>query len=168
MKKTTQRIVEAFPVLKNILNNNDLCPSENELIKRLNDIEKTFLELACFFEEPNKNSFDLSSLYNYLDNDWLEFALELITIYFREDTYLIQNPSYSLIKDGSEYVSLSQFAKELNSKGLNYNRQKLNLYYSRGKIPQPDLIIGGTKYWNKKTVQDYYEQEKRKMFNKDN
>ena len=55
---------------------------------------------------------------------------------------------------------MSQFADYLSSKGLRYDRQKLNLYFERGKVPQPDLVIGGVKYWSGKTVQKYGEQEK--------
>ena len=49
-------------------------------------MEHIFLKLALFFEYPEEVHFDLSSLYKNLDNDWLEWALELITRFFQEDT----------------------------------------------------------------------------------
>ncbi|USK34474.1 hypothetical protein LIT25_03640 [Bacillus sp. F19] len=41
--------------------------------------------------------------------------------------------------------------------------QKLHLYYDRGKVPQPDLIVGGIKYWSKATAQAYCEKEKNRL-----
>ncbi|MEK5066843.1 hypothetical protein [Cytobacillus sp. FSL R5-0596] len=158
MKKATQRIIEKFPNLKEKLNNDENLFLSEE-VQELDETQITFLKLACFFEAPDKRSFDLGYLYRSLDNDWLEFALELITEYFRDDTYLIQKPSYSLIKEGSDFYSMAQFADELNKRGLRYDRQKLNLYFQRGKVPQPDLVIGGVKYWSEKTVQLYGDQE---------
>jgi hypothetical protein len=162
MKKTTGRIVESFPDLKDKLNAYENILLIEEAMKGLDDIRATFLKLAWFFENPEHENFNIGYLYRYLDNDWLEFALELITEYFREDTYLIQKPSYSLIKDGSDYLSLSQFADYLSEQGLRYDRQKLNLYYDRGKVPEPDLVIGGIKYWSIKTVQSFGEFERKR------
>ncbi|CAG9622786.1 hypothetical protein BACCIP111883_03577 [Sutcliffiella rhizosphaerae] len=127
---------------------------DEESLNQLDEVQATFQRLACFFEAPGKESFDIASLYHHLDNDWLELALELITEYFREDTYLIKKSSYSLVKDGSDYYSLSQFADYLSKQGLRYDRQKLNLYYDRGKVQVPDLIIGGKKYWSLNTFEN--------------
>jgi protein involved in sex pheromone biosynthesis len=160
MKKATRKIVEKFPLLEERLNDyENLFLSEQSLMK-LDEVQATFLKLAWFFEAPDKEGFDLGHLYKRLDNDWLEFALELITDYFREDTYLIKHPSYCLVKNGSEYLSLSQFADYLSKEGLNYGRQKLNLYYDRGKVPNPDLFVGGVKYWSVSTVENFCEKEK--------
>lgn len=164
MKKATEQIIKTFPALEEKINAD--CEKNilsDESFKKMDEIQKTFFQLACFFEYPNKINFDLGCLYKHLDNDWLEFALELITAYFRDDTYLIQKPSYSLIKDGSDFLSLAQFADELNKRGLRYDRQKLNLYFNRGKVPQPDLVVGGVKYWSKKTVHLYGEQEEERL-----
>jgi hypothetical protein len=106
-------------------------------------------------------------LYQHLDGDWLEFALELITRYFREETYLIQKPSYSLIKDGSDFLNLTEFARYLTDQGVPYDRQKLNLYYERGKVPKADLLLGsGKKYWHLSTVQAFCKKEKQRVSNK--
>ena len=160
MKKTTRRIIDEFPKLGGKLQAYENTLSKEEALKGLTEVQATFLKLMWFFEDPEKESFDIGLLYRHLDNDWLEFALALIAEYFREDTYLIQKPSYCLIKDGSDFFSMSQFADYLSSQGLRYDRQKLNLYFERGKVPQPDLVVGGIKYWSGKTVQKYVEQEK--------
>jgi hypothetical protein len=162
MKKTTKEVIEKFPMLKDKLNDyQNLFLTENSM-KGLDEVESTFLRLAWFFEEPESESFDLRMLHQNLDNDWLEFALELVTRYFREDTFLIQKPSYTLIKedDGSNFFSLSQFADYLKREGLRYDRQKLNVYYKRGKVPEPDVVIGGVRYWSKSSVVLYGEKEK--------
>ncbi len=164
MKNTTQRIVEKFPNLKEKLldiNGSGLVVADD--IQSLDSVECTFLKLALFFENPKNAHFDLASLYKHLDNDWLEWALELITHFFQEDTFLIQHPSFTMIKDGSDYLNLTQFAQFLTDQGLRYDRQKVNLYYERGKIPQPDLLIGGTKYWSRATASRYMEQEKKRL-----
>lgn len=162
MKKATLRIVNVFPQFNCILEDQSNPSLIEESLSKLNDIEGTFLQLALFFENPNTQDFSLSALYHNLDDDWLELALELITDYFQKDTYLIKKPSYSLIKDGSDYLSLSQFADFLSEEGLRYDRQKLNLYYERGKVPKPDLVIGGVKYWSTHTAKLYGEKEKKR------
>lgn len=163
MKRTTLRIVEKFPHLEKIiaLNENELL--DQELFQSISKVDQTFLRLAYFFENPEKENFNVTLLYKGLDNDWLEWALELIALYFKEDTYLIQNPSISIIREGSEYYNQSHFAEYLNTCGLNYTRQKVKNYYSRGKIPKADLVIDGTTYWTQSTVEKYGEQEKKRL-----
>lgn len=161
MKKSTKRIIEIFPnfdskmkAYKNIL-------LVEEAMKGLNQVEATFLKLAWFFEEPEHENFNIGLLYQHLDDDWLEFALELVTQFFREDTYLIEQPTISLIRKGkSEYFNQKHFADFLSESGLNYDKRKLNVYYSRGKLPKPDVELAGTPYWSKSTVEDFCEQEK--------
>ncbi|MGM0867468.1 MAG: hypothetical protein ACQEWF_22665 [Bacillota bacterium] len=160
MKRTTRRVVKTFPKFEDQLKAYESDVLADDALEGLDDVQATFLQLAWFFEDPEHEHFDLSLLYRHLDNDWLEFALELVTEYFREDTYLIQNPSYSLIKEGSDFLSMSQFAHYLREQGLRYDRHKLHLYYGRGKVPQADLVVGGIRYWSKKTVERFGEQEK--------
>lgn len=163
MKKTTRRIIEKFPMLENKLEVHldiELAP---DALPSLETIEQIFLKLAYFFESPNDEGFDLRMLYKHLDDDWLEWALELITLYFREDTHLIKKPSFSIIKENdANYLNQSQFADYLTEQGLKYDRAKVKNYYDRGIIPDADVIISNTKYWSKETVQAYCEKEKRK------
>ncbi|MDR7074166.1 hypothetical protein [Fictibacillus barbaricus] len=155
MKHTSKKILEVFPDIEECL----LGKVKGN--KEVNPVKRTFLQLGTFFENPKQEHFDLAHLYPYLDDDWLELALELITLYFWEETYLIQKPSYSLIKDGSEYLNQTEFARYLTDQGVPYDRQKLNLYYERGKVPEANLLLGsGKKYWHLSSVQAFYEQEK--------
>lgn len=163
MKNATRRILETFPAFKDEVHAYENRQLVEEALKGLDDVQTTFLQLVWFFEDPENETFDMGLLYRYLENDWLEFALELIMEYFRKDTYLIQKPTYSLIREGEDYKSMSQFADYLSEQGLRYDRQKLNLYFERGKVPQPDLVIGGFKYWSGETVRSYAEQEKNRV-----
>ena len=80
-------------------------------------------------------------------------ALELITLYFREDTYLIKKPSFSIVKDNdSNHLNQSQFAEFLTGNGLKYDRAKVKNYYDREIIPTADVIVSGTKYWMRSTA----------------
>lgn len=158
MKKTTSRIIEAFPVLEDKILTNE---HSKELTDLLNPIEQTFLKLGWFFENPVEFNFNLSTLYKDLENEWLDWALELITQFFREDTHLIQQSSYAIVKDGWEYLNQSQFATFLTQSGLKYDRAKVKNYYDRGKIPEPDLVIGGTKYWRRSTAKQYADGQKK-------
>jgi hypothetical protein len=110
---------------------------------------------------PEQEHFNIGWFYQHLDNDLLEFALELMTQFFREDTYLIQKPTFSLIREGSkDYYNQKQFADFLSENGLNYDKCKLNVYYHRGKILEPDVELAGTPYWRKTSVETFCEQEK--------
>ena len=164
MKKTTRRIIGKFPGLKPKLGAYKDVKLAADALQSLDPVEQTFLKLAWFFENPDVEGFDLRILYKQLDDDWLEWALELITLYFREDTYLIKKPSFSIIKENdSNYLNQSQFADYLTERGLKYDRAKVKNYYDRGIIPKADLMVAGTKYWTQSTAQQYCEQEQKRF-----
>ncbi len=37
------------------------------------------------------------------------------------------------------------------------------MYYSRGKISKADVELAGTPYWSKSTVEEFCEQEKKRL-----
>lgn len=156
MKKTTEKIIHEFPYLKGKIEEVIQGPfTEASLETVETEADKTFIRLAYYFEYPNWQGFSLSFLYQHLDNDWLEFALKLITHFFAEDTFLIHEPAYSVIFDGREYMGQSDFGRYLEGRGLNYSRSKMAVYKERGKLPNADVMIGGTSYWKKETVEKY-------------
>ncbi|MED3562516.1 hypothetical protein [Bacillus xiapuensis] len=159
MKNSTERILNYFPMFKKNLT----LALENETsvdLSSFSDIERTFFSLALFFERPKTCSFDyLGMLYTHLDNEWLELALELVTDYFQKDTFLIQKPSFSIIKEEDHYLNSSQFADYLCENGLKYDRAKVKNYYDRGKLPRADLTIAGVNYWKKESVVSYCKEE---------
>jgi hypothetical protein len=161
LKRSTKRIIDTFPHFEDKLMAYKNILLVEEAMKGLNPVEATFLKLAWFFEEPEHENFNIGLLYQYLDNDWLELALELITQFFKEDTYLIEQPTMSIIRNGNnEYFNQKHFADFLSENDLNYDKRKLSVYYSRGKIPKPDVELAGTPYWSKSTVEYFCEQEK--------
>ena len=164
MKKATQRIIEKFPMFADKLLVHENIELAADALKSLDPVQRTFLKLGCFFENPDHEHFDLNTLYQHLEDDWLEWALELITRYFREDTFLIKKPSFSIVKENdSNYLNQSQFANFLTENGLKYDRAKVKNYYDRGLIPAADLIVSGSKYWLKSTVQQYCQQKQRRL-----
>ncbi|MBT2688344.1 hypothetical protein J7I93_09135 [Bacillus sp. ISL-47] len=161
MKKATSQIVMLFPHLKNPILEQDQDSAASA--DQFNDIESTFLQLARFFENPTRESFDLMLLYRHLKDGWLELALEYTAQFFKEDTFLIQHPTLAIVKESDNYLSQSQFAAFLTERGLKYDRAKVKNYYDRGKIPVPDLIVAGVKYWSTSSAESYCEQELRRM-----
>jgi len=162
MKKTTEKVIEMFPALEKHIPDYDSVLLEQQTLNQFNDVEQVFLKLIWFFENPNEYNFNLFDLYRSLDDDWLSFALECIVSFFENDTYLLKDAHFSIIKEGNDYMNQTRFADFLNEHkslhGKNFSRAMLNTYLKRGAIPEPDLIIGNTKYWEKDTCQDYLEE----------
>lgn len=161
MKKATEKVLEIFPVLERKITAYENVLLIEEAIMGLNEIERTFLKLVWYFEEPESQSFDMRNLYLHLTDEWLELTLELITDYFREETYLIQTKStFSIVKEEDEYLGMSQFADYLTENGLKYTKQRINMAYKRGKMVEPDLVISGVKYWSIETAEKFLEKNK--------
>lgn len=106
----------------------------------------TFFQLACFFEDPSNNSFDLRNLYNNLHGDMLYFAKQLIGEFVAGDI-----SGNLLMRDGNEYLDQRRFAEYLTENGLRYSEAKLSVYIKRGYIPKPNLVINGKRYWKRET-----------------
>ncbi|MGP9041926.1 hypothetical protein [Cytobacillus kochii] len=79
-----------------------------------------------------------------------------MTDYFCEETYLIQTkPTFSIVKEDDEYLGIRQFASYLTQHGLNYSKQRVSVSFKREKMPEPDLVIAGVKYWSIETAQKF-------------
>jgi hypothetical protein len=164
MKRSMKRIIEKFPKFKGKVKAYENILSVEEAMQGLTDVEAVFLRLAWFFEAPEYKSFNIGLLYHHLDNEWLEFSLELMIQFFQEDTYLIQKPTHSILRETpDQYLNQKQFADFLSEHGLNYDKRKLNVYYSRGKLPKADVELAETAYWSKSTVKEFCEQEKERL-----
>jgi hypothetical protein len=163
MKRTTHRLVEAFPMLKDKVDAHSETQAMEKALQGLSTVESTFLQLAWYFEAPERGKFDIGMLYRNLEEDWLEFSLELINSFFRDDTYLIKRPTFSMIREEEEYLNQAQFADYLTEQGLKYDRKKINVYHSRGKLVPPDFVFGGKPYWKKGTTEEFANEEKRRL-----
>ncbi|MGP9041927.1 hypothetical protein [Cytobacillus kochii] len=72
MKKATKRvIIKHFPILKDKISAYENVLLIEETLNGLNEIEKTFLKITWFFEEPESQSFDIRNLYLYLTENGL-------------------------------------------------------------------------------------------------
>lgn len=160
MKHATQEVIFYFPVLESYLTDRESVILSNEALSNMSDAEEVFLRLIWFFENPNQGNFNLESLYQKLDNDWLEFAIEVIDLFFKKDTYLIEKPTTSFISEKKVYYNQKEFADFLTEHGVPFSRPKLNTYMNRNKLPQPDLVVSETKYWLTSTCFKYLEELK--------
>jgi hypothetical protein len=150
MKKATKKIIEMFPYLREHIGDN---PCENQ--QTLNNIDKTFLQLISFFENPEKEHCDLNMFYANLEGDWLQFAIEMISLYFRKDTYLIPELTESIIIS-DDYVDQSSASRLLAKKGVkNFTQSKIATYIGRNKFPKEDLVVAGKKFWKTSTIDKY-------------
>lgn len=159
MKKATSLIVKQLPFIEKILQSGESVNRTEDSSVKLNEVEKTFLQLVLFFENPEKENFKIASLYKHLDDEWLELALQAIYVFFSEDTYLMKTSTFSVIKENDAYKNQTQFAQYLKSNGLQYDRSKINVYLKRGIIPKPDLEIAGSKYWKGSTCEAFLKKE---------
>lgn len=156
MKQSTQLILEHFPTLEKHLKDYDSHILSSETLVNFNEVEQTFLRLLWFFDNPEKENFNLELIYQTLSDSWLSLALESIFIFFKKDTYLLQDPKFSLVKESDTFYNQSDFANFLNENNHeNFSRQMVHTYLKRGLFPEPDLIIGNTKYWKKETSINY-------------
>lgn len=165
MKTTaSKKIIESFPILEEHVPSNESVILSDQILSKLNEVEQVFLRLIWFFENPEKENFNIEVLYKHLDNEWLEFALECIHTFFLQDTYLIKQPNHSIITDGDCYLTQSRFADYLSENGLKYDRSKLNMYVKRGIAPKADVIIGATNFWHVKTCEAFLKKQLAKQY----
>jgi hypothetical protein len=82
MKRTTHRLVEAFPMLKDKVDAHSDTQATEKALQGVSNVESTFLQLALYFEAPERGEFDIGLAYRNLDDQWLEFSMELITSFF--------------------------------------------------------------------------------------
>lgn len=161
MKKATKKVIDYFPFLEKHIPDSESVILEEQTLEKFSEVEQVFLKLVWFFEQPEKNNFNLYDIYSSLDGDWLSYALECIFFYFSEDTFLMNEPNFSLITDETELYNQSDFANYLldhvDKHNIKFSRQMISTYSKRGTLPDPDLVIGRKKYWKKDTCEAYLE-----------
>jgi hypothetical protein len=152
MKSSIKAIYETYPEVEKKMQDKNIQLKTNQ--------DEIFFQLALFINEPEKYSFNLSLLYQFLEDDELIFALETVFKFFKNDTYLIKNQKHLLIKDLKNELDLfnqQMFSDYLNENGFNFSPPKVNTYLRRGtnNFPEADIKIGGKPYWLKETVERY-------------
>jgi hypothetical protein len=128
MHQATQMIVRQFPIIKKHLNS-------EKISVQLTDTELIFTKLVDFLEHPKTNHFDLSE-FNKLAQDWLEFALDILNVYFYKNMYsdYSEKRHHAYLVD--DLVNQTEFVRMLIQSGIDYTQSKFSVYYSRGIVPR--------------------------------
>lgn len=156
MKKSLEHLLKKYPSVKKKINGEDIP---------LTNVEDVFYQLALFIKDPDTYSFNINLFYKYLDNEDLKIAIQTIIHFFQKDTYLIQGKKDIFINsediENEKLYNQSNFAKYLQEEhGLKFSQSKIATYYNRGSFIKADLIINGTPYWYKSTVELYARERK--------
>ncbi|MEK5394043.1 hypothetical protein NSQ59_27465 [Margalitia sp. FSL K6-0131] len=161
MKNATKQITQVFPMIRDKINCGSDIEKAAEALKGLGKIEKVFLELCWFFENPEHENFNLRFLYEKLEGDWLEFALSSIETFFEKDTFLLPEKTHTFVRENvDDYKNQKEFAKMLTDEGIPFSDHKISVYFHRGVLPKEDLMFKGKPYWLTETIRDYIEQKK--------
>lgn len=147
---STTKIFNAFPRLKGLI---DLNHSEVE--KQVDPVELIFWQLARFTSEPHLQSFDIHSVYNYLDAEHIAFVLDTLHVFFEKDTYLSKSIPAMVIREDDPLVNQTGFARIVKDIDPSYTVSKVNVYYKRGNLPKPDLTIDGKPYWKESAAIEF-------------
>ncbi|MEH6945436.1 hypothetical protein [Bacillus sp. JJ722] len=165
--RSVDRIFEVYPKIKHKIEN----PLEPSLV--LTNEEYVFYQLVLFFKKPKKIQFSLNMIYEYLKDEDLIFALEMLIEYFQKDTELVRNVSQSFYSEQlkkEQLVGQKKFSVMVESAipGVKFPPAMVHTYWKRnnGKIPGADLIIDQTPYWTEKTVAKFIEEKKMADSNK--
>ncbi len=150
MKNSLNNIYSRFPNVKIKKVNQDL---------QVTNTEDIFYQLSLFLEDPETYAFNINLIYKYLRNEDLLFALSIIVDFFQSETKLIDSSLNRFIHQNifekEKFYNQTMFANYLKENGHNFTPHKLRVYYVRGKLPKPDLVINGTPYWFEATVIKY-------------
>lgn len=161
MKQSTKRIMEYMPMLEQHLELIEQGKSLEGLYEDHHHLQKTFLQLIAFFENPDVYNFSMQELKDTIQDEWLELALESVMHYFYKDTYLIKSSTVSVIKEDEPYYNQTDFAKRLSEAGFKYDRNKVHVYHKRGVIPPADLKVADAIYWKENTVDAFIREQKK-------
>ncbi len=149
---STQMIFELFPPVKKMF---EVNADRKTLEKELTTTELCFWELANFTSEPQLEGFDLQKVYLHLDADHISIFLDVLHTFLSKDTYLNKKLPVQLIRDEDQLLNQTGFAKEISAYDKSYTLSKVNTYYKRGNLPEPELIIKERPYWKTSTVQKF-------------
>lgn len=165
MSQSIQLVFDRFPLVKKKHDNDSVILNSNT--------DNIFHQLVLFMEDPEQRLFNINLLYQHLDGEDLEFALQVLNNFFYNDTDLInEEKTYAIenktVKE-SELFNTVMFADYLKENGYNYSPQKVSVYKKRSEkntgnrdFPKGDLTVGNITYWFKSTVDSYLKLLKEK------
>lgn len=123
-------------------------------VNLLSEQEKILLHVIECFKNPEHITLNMNQLMN-LDKEYLIIVLQAIYSFYAEDSYVLQGSKLLIIDKKNPLINQSIFATLLQEHGLNFDKRKLNVYYSRGNLPTADIEIQGKPYWFKSTAEDF-------------
>lgn len=152
--KSIEKVIHFFPMLPKYME------VEPTIVKeKLSEVEFVFYELCLFFQNPQNQTFDISSIYRHLEGKNITLALDSLQTFFKEDTYLMPEEKVLTIYEHDPLVNQTEFSQFLLDNGLSYDLRKLNVYYKRGLLPTPNVVIGGKPYWLESSVRNFLHEK---------
>jgi len=130
--------------------------------------EAVFYQMCLFFENPKLHQVSLNTLYDHLKDNDLLFALEMIIYFFKKDTDRVINVDQTFYDNNilsEPLAGQSKFSEMVEAAipDMKFKASMINVYWRRGtRIPNADLIIGGTPYWKESTINEFIEKEIKK------
>lgn len=159
--KAIQKIFERYPNVQKKFEN----PSDPNIM--LTTQESVFYQLCLFLSKPEGYQFSLNMIHEYLRNDDLLFAFEVILEYFQKDTSFVREVSQTYYDKNllnEQLVGQKGFAEMVEEKipGIKFKPSMVHTYWKRGsgRVPEADLIIEGTPYWKVNTIESFIERER--------
>ena len=151
MKNATKEILAKYPNLELYVETKEVKTDW----KSLNEHEKALASLSRCFEYGE--TFDLNRIFKEMEPDWIPFALEQLSTFFYEDTYLAKTQKPLIIKDPGDLLNQSDFALLMREHGNNTDAKKIHMSRKRGKLPKETIMISGKPYWIREEVQRYIQ-----------
>lgn len=135
-----------------------------EYAKKREGTQKVFAKLAATIFK--QGSFPLS-LFNSLSDDELKTAFEAIK-HCKDDKAAFNLTDYErTVKENAvakkpprEYLGQTQVASLLQEKGIDLDKRKVAVYYKRGHLPSPTVMLGKTPGWKKEVIEKWIEDYK--------
>lgn len=155
MKKATEKLVQYFPYTFPFLKEKEFPANESTLTQH----ERAIVSFGRFFEY--EEAFDLNSLFQEVDPEWIPVALEILQTYYYEDTYLSKTPKPLIIHDSSDLINQTEFAELLNTHGTKMDAKKIHMYRKRGKLPKETIYIGSKPYWLREDALSYISESQK-------
>src|SRR5699024_8293212 len=123
-----------------------------------------YLSVSLF----NQETFPLY-MFNTLSDEGLNIAFQAIKyckngkeIYELEDHTMIlkEDQAESDPEEPPEFLGQTQVANLLQENSVDLDRRKVAVYYQRGHLPSPDIMLGKSPGWKKDVIQKWIQDYK--------
>ena len=157
---SVNQIFELYPKVKEKVN-------EPTKLLTLSNEEFVFFQMVLFFKDPKSIHFSLNMIYEYLRDEKLLLAIQILIEFFQKDTNFVKNVAqsyYTQELNNERLVGQKKFSEMVQEAlpDVKFAPSMVHTYWKRdnGKVPNADLIIDSTPYWTEKTVNKFIEVKK--------